>query len=90
MVKITYYDKRISISIVNLVETTWLSRYTRPTEIAYDQGSESIDHEFRKSLIKMEYGIISNPNNSVNPTSNKVLEGIYRALWNIVTTYNIK
>ena len=31
------YDK-IAISITNLVETTWLSRYPRPIEIKYDQG----------------------------------------------------
>ena len=36
--KITqYYNKRV-ISIANLVETTWLKRYTRPMEITYDQG----------------------------------------------------
>ena len=34
---VRYYDKR-EILIVNLVETTWLSRYTRPIEITYDQG----------------------------------------------------
>ena len=32
-----YEDKR-AISIVNLVKTTWLSRYPRPIEIMYDQG----------------------------------------------------
>ena len=32
-----YNDKR-AISISNLVESTWLSRYTRPMEITYDQG----------------------------------------------------
>ena len=33
-----YYDKR-TISMVDLVETTWLYRYPRPMEITYDQGS---------------------------------------------------
>ena len=28
--KITQYDDKHKISIVNLVETTWLTRYTRP------------------------------------------------------------
>ena len=45
-------DKR-DISIANLVETTWLSRYPRPIEITYDQGSEFIVHEFIKSLIEI-------------------------------------
>ena len=32
-----YEDKRV-ISIANLVETTWMSRYPRPIEIIYEQG----------------------------------------------------
>ena len=35
--KITQHDNKISISIANLVETTWLSRYPRPIEITYNQ-----------------------------------------------------
>ena len=46
------YDNKISISIADLVETTCLTRYPRPMEITYDQGSEFISHEFRKSLIE--------------------------------------
>ena len=46
------YNDKIEITIVNLVETTWLSRYPRPIEITYDQGNEFIGHEFRKSLIE--------------------------------------
>ena len=45
-----YYDK-IAINIANLVEIMWLTRYPRPMEITYDQGSEFIGHEFRKPLI---------------------------------------
>ena len=37
--KITQYDDKRALSIANLVETTWLSRYSRPMEIMYDQGS---------------------------------------------------
>ena len=36
--KVQYDDKR-AISIANLVKTTWLYRYPRPTETTYDQGS---------------------------------------------------
>ena len=32
-----YEDKKV-ISITNLVETTWLSRYPRPIKITYDKG----------------------------------------------------
>ena len=51
--KITqYYDKR-AISIENLVETMWLTRYPIPMDITYDQGSEFIGHEFIKSPIEI-------------------------------------
>ena len=41
-----YYDKK-AVSIANSVETLWLSRYPRPIEITYDQGSEFISNKFR-------------------------------------------
>ena len=50
--KITKYDYKYAISIVNLVDNMWLARYPRPTEIMYDQGSELIIHEFIKYLIE--------------------------------------
>ena len=35
--KITQYDDKRLISIANLVEITWVTRYPGPTEIAYDK-----------------------------------------------------
>ena len=32
------FDDKRAITIANLVETTWLSKYPRPIEINYDQG----------------------------------------------------
>ena len=46
--EITQYDNKIAISIANLVETMWLTRYHIPHEIMYYQGSECISHEFHK------------------------------------------
>ena len=67
-----YNDNR-AISITDLVETTWLSRYPIPMEITYDQGSEFIGHGFIKSLIEMEYRIVATPITLVNPISNDIL-----------------
>ena len=69
---VQYYDKR-TITILKLVETTWLSRYPIPIEIMYDQGKEFISYEFRKSLIENEYGVTSKPITSGNPMSNAIL-----------------
>ena len=55
------YDKKRSISISKLVETTWLTRYRIPMEIMYDQGKEFICHEFRRTLIETEYRITAKP-----------------------------
>ena len=37
--EIAQYNDKTAITIANLVETTWLSRYPRPIEIMFDQGS---------------------------------------------------
>ena len=37
--EITQYDNKRAISIANLVVSKWLTRYTRPMEIIYCQGS---------------------------------------------------
>ena len=42
--KIMQYDEKGVISIVNLVETMWLTRYPRLIEITHVQGSEIIVH----------------------------------------------
>ena len=50
--KITQYDDKIEITIANLVKTVWLTRYSRPMEITYNQGLEFIGHEFRTPLVE--------------------------------------
>ena len=78
--EVVQYDDKRAINIANLVETTWLSRYPRPMEIMYDQEREFIGHEFRKSLIETEYGIIVKPSTSGNPISNEILEQIHQVI----------
>ena len=86
---VRYYNK-IAITIANSVETMWLSRYPRPIEIMYDQGSEFIGHEFRKSLIDTQYRITDKPSTSGNPIPNTILEQIHQVLGNLVRTFNIQ
>ena len=80
------YDNKIAISIANSEETKWLTRYPREMEITYGQGSELIGHDFRKSLIEEEYGIIAKTSTLVNPTSNAILERIHRVMRKLVQT----
>ena len=67
----------------------WMSRCPIPMEIMYDQGSEFIGHNFRKSLIETEYGITAKPSTLGNPMSNAVFERIHQVIENIVRTFNI-
>ena len=67
----------------------WLSIYPRPTEITYDQVKEFIGHEFRKSLIEMEYGIAAKPITPGSPMSNAVLERIHQVLGNLVRNFKM-
>ena len=87
--KITQYKDKIVMSISKLVETTCLSRYPRPMEITYDQGSEFIGHEFSKSLIEGYYWMTSKPSTSGNITKNAILERINQVLVNLVLNFDI-
>ena len=88
--KIRHYDNRRSRIFIKLVLTTWLTGYPKPMEITYDQVSEFIGHEFRKSLVEMEYGITSKGSTSVNPNPNETLERIKQVLVNLVRDFYIK
>ena len=61
-------DKKAMI-IVNLVEITWLVRYSCSVEITYDQGGEFLGHDLKKSLLGNEYGIKTKP---VSPRNSQV------------------
>ena len=50
--KVAEYNNKHEITIINLVDTTLLTRYPWTTEITHDQGSKFIRHEVRKSLIE--------------------------------------
>ena len=62
----------------------WLTRHTWTTDIAHDQGSESIDHMLKIYLIMEEYGIEYRTRLLGNKTSNEILEIIHLVLVKIV------
>ena len=87
--EIVEYPDKQSITIANLVEQTWLSRYPWPTEINYDQGTEFIGHHF-KTMVEEEYGIKARPITVRNPQANAVLERIHQVLGNIIRTFEME
>ena len=48
------------ITVANIAEQEWFSRYPWPTQITYDKGSEFIGKDFQ-SMIKNDYGIKGKP-----------------------------
>ena len=57
--KILQYNSKQEDKISNLVEQSWLCRYSRHTIIMYNSCNEFIGRAFRKDLIKNEYGMTS-------------------------------
>jgi len=82
-----YPDKR-SVTIANIVEQQWLSRYPWPQQITYDQGNEFIGHEF-SSMVSNDYNIKVRPTTVRNPRANSVLERIHQVLANLIRTQEI-
>jgi transposase InsO family protein len=48
--EIHQYDDKRAITVANIAEEEWFSRYPWPTQVPFDRGSEFIGHEFKKML----------------------------------------
>ena len=78
------------IPTANLVEIVWLTIYSIPIEMTYEQGSELIGHEFRTYLIEIGYGITTMPSTFGNSNSNTILKWVHQFMGNLVWTCDIK
>ena len=78
-------DKQ-AITIANIVEQTWLSRYPWPTQITYDRGTEFMA-EFAE-MVENDYGIKRRLATTRNPQANLVIERIHQTLGNIIRVYD--
>ena len=78
-------DKQ-AITIANIIEQTWLSRYPWPTQITYDRGTEFMA-EFAE-MVENDYGIKRRPATTRNPQANSVIERIHQTLGNIICVYD--
>jgi hypothetical protein len=57
--EIHQYDDKRAITVANIAEEEWFSRYPWPTQVTFDRGSEFIGHEFKKML--NDYGVKKKP-----------------------------
>ena len=79
------FDKT-SQQIARLVNISWFSRYPRPREVIYDNGSEFKLH-FR-SLCDT-YGLKGKPTSIKNPQANSILERVHQVIMGMLRTSNI-
>ena len=71
--EIAQYDDKKSITVANIVEQQWLTRYPRPSLITLDRGSEFIGQDFRE-MCENDYGIKRKVISTCNPQANAIVE----------------
>jgi hypothetical protein len=72
--EIQQYNDKQSITVANIVEQEWFSRYPWPRQITFDRGSEFIGQDFQK-MIKEDYAIKAKPITVRNPQANAIVLG---------------
>lgn len=87
--EIHQYDDKQSITVANIVEQEWFSRYPWPTQITYDRGSEFIGKDFQ-NMIKKDYGIKGKPITVRNPQANAIVERVHQVIGNIIRTFELE
>ena len=87
--EIHQYDDKRSITVENIVEQEWFSRYPWPSQVITDRGSEFIGQDF-KEMIRYNYGIKNKPITTRNPQANAVIERIHQVLGNMVRFFQLE
>jgi transposase InsO family protein len=81
-------DKR-SITVANIEEQEWFSRYLWPTQITYERGSEFIGKDFQ-SMMKNDYRINGKPITVRNPQANVIVERVYQVIGNTIRKFELE
>jgi hypothetical protein len=85
--EIHQYGDKGAITVANIAEKEWFSRYPRPTQVTFDRGSEFIGHEFKKML--NDYGVKKKPITTRNPQANAIVEQVPQTIGNIIPTFEL-
>ena len=84
-----YDDKKKSITVANIVEQEWLTRYPRPSLITLDRGSEFIGQDFRDMCVN-DYGIKRKVISTRNPQANAIVERAHQTLGNLIRSFQLQ
>ena len=79
---------KTAISVAQLAEITWFTRYPWPQKIIYDRGTEFLK-EFH-AMVRDDYGIALSPITVRNPQANAILERIHQTIGNILRTFELQ
>jgi transposase InsO family protein len=81
--EIQQYDDKQSITVANIIEQEWFSRYPWPTQVTFDRGSKFIGQDFQK-MIKAK------PITVRNPQANAIVEWVHQVIGNIIRTFELE
>ena len=87
--EIHQYDDKRAITVANIVEEQWLSRYPWPTQVTHDRGSEFIGDDFQR-MLRDDYGIRAKPITVRNPQANAIVERVHQTIGNIIHTFELE
>ncbi len=87
--EIHQYNDKQSVTIANIVEQEWFSRYPWPTQVTFDRGSEFMGNEFR-NMLSNDYGIKKKPITVRNPQANAIVERIHQVIANMIRTFQLE
>jgi hypothetical protein len=87
--EIQQYDDKQSITVANIIEQEWFSRYPWPTQVTFDRGSEFIGQDFQK-MIKEDYRAKAKPITVRNPQANAIVERVHQVIGNIIQTFELE
>src|SRR5687767_4251471 len=87
--EIHQYDNKRSITVANIAEQEWFSRYPWPTQVTFDRGNEFIGKDFTKMLVT-DYGIKRKPITVRNPQANAIVERIHQVIANMIRTFELE
>ena len=68
--EIVQYNDKQAATIPNLVDQTWLCRYSFPIMITYKRGNKFLVHSFNINIIRNIYGIKSKCATTANTQAN--------------------
>jgi transposase InsO family protein len=82
-----YIPNKQAITVSNIVEQTWLTRYPLPQEMTYDRGTEFMA-EFAE-MARKDYQIKTRPITVRNPQANAIIERVHQTIGNIIRTFEL-